>query len=227
MHNGRHIAEFYGVGALLAFSGGFLDAYTYISRDGVFANAQTGNIVLFGLNLSEGNFLRALTYLIPIVSFMLGVLVVEMLKAKFNEHPKVHWHQVILMIEMAVIAAVGFLPDSMNSAANVLVSLTCAMQVEAFRRMNGNPYATTMCTGNLRSGTDNLFQFISGGDKQKLKNALQYYGIILIFICGAGFGAVMTKALNTRASWICLISLCAALTVLKADEMSEKKGRDV
>lgn len=31
---------------LLAFSGGFQDAYTYIVRDNVFANAQTGNIVL-------------------------------------------------------------------------------------------------------------------------------------------------------------------------------------
>ena len=35
------------IGSLLALAGGFLDAYTYICRGGVFANAQTGNIVLF------------------------------------------------------------------------------------------------------------------------------------------------------------------------------------
>ena len=46
MKNGRHIAEFYGVGVMLAIVGGYLDAYTYISRDHVFANAQTGNMVL-------------------------------------------------------------------------------------------------------------------------------------------------------------------------------------
>ena len=44
MKNGRHIAEFYGVGVMLAIVGGYLDAYTYISRDHVFANAQTGNM---------------------------------------------------------------------------------------------------------------------------------------------------------------------------------------
>jgi uncharacterized protein DUF1275 len=33
-------------GLLLAGAGGFLDAYTFIGRGGVFANAQTGNIVL-------------------------------------------------------------------------------------------------------------------------------------------------------------------------------------
>ena len=39
------------LGLLLAVSGGFFDAYTYLCRGGVFANAQTGNIVLFGARL--------------------------------------------------------------------------------------------------------------------------------------------------------------------------------
>ena len=38
---------------LLAFRGGFQDAYTYIVRDKVFANAQTGNIVLMSTYLME------------------------------------------------------------------------------------------------------------------------------------------------------------------------------
>jgi uncharacterized protein DUF1275 len=36
-------------GLLLAGAGGFLDAYTFVGRGGVFANAQTGNIVLLGV----------------------------------------------------------------------------------------------------------------------------------------------------------------------------------
>ena len=32
--------------AVLAVSGGFQDAYTYFTRDKVFSNAQTGNVVL-------------------------------------------------------------------------------------------------------------------------------------------------------------------------------------
>ena len=34
------------LGAILATVGGFLDAHTYICRGKVFANAETGNIVL-------------------------------------------------------------------------------------------------------------------------------------------------------------------------------------
>ncbi len=42
------------LGILLAIVGGFLDAYTYISRNGVFANAQSGNIVLLGVKAAQG-----------------------------------------------------------------------------------------------------------------------------------------------------------------------------
>ena len=42
------------VGCLLAASGGLQDAYTYNVRDQVFANAQTGNILLCSVALSQG-----------------------------------------------------------------------------------------------------------------------------------------------------------------------------
>ena len=63
----------YGVSLALATVGGFLEAYTYVTRDGVFANAQTGNIARMGLNLAQGNILLTLRYLIPVIAFMAGV----------------------------------------------------------------------------------------------------------------------------------------------------------
>ena len=48
-----------------------------------------------------------------------------------------------------------------------------------------------MCTGNLRSGTDALFQSFSGADPDGWKKALHYYGIIGCFIFGAASGAVL------------------------------------
>ena len=43
------------IGILLAISGGLMDAYSYLFRGEVFANAQTGNILLFSVNLAQGN----------------------------------------------------------------------------------------------------------------------------------------------------------------------------
>ena len=40
----------------LTLSGGLQDAYSYFMRDGVFANAQTGNIVPMSYKLFSGDF---------------------------------------------------------------------------------------------------------------------------------------------------------------------------
>ena len=218
MSKKRHIAENFKVGALLSLVGGYLDTYTYICRDGVFANAQTGNIVLMGLRLTDGEFMRAVHYLIPILSFVVGVIVAEMIKSKFNDDPKVHWHQMTLIVEMAILLIVCFIPTSRNDLANVLVSLTCAMQVEGFRRLNGNAYATTMCTGNLRSGSESLFNYIKTKDISQRQKAIEYYSIILIFI----IGAVVTRQLGTKAVLVCLAGQLAALVILKTNEDTEK-----
>lgn len=52
MRSSKQMSESIRIGAILAVSGGFMDAYSYIQRDQVFANAQTGNILLFGVKLS-------------------------------------------------------------------------------------------------------------------------------------------------------------------------------
>ena len=71
------IYEWLEVGLCLCFIGGFLDAYTYVSRGGVFANAQTGNIVLCSAYLFDGQWRHSARYLIPVLSFLLGIFAAE------------------------------------------------------------------------------------------------------------------------------------------------------
>ena len=42
-------------------------------RGKVFANAQTGNIVLLSTHLFEGDWGQALRYLVPVLAFLLGI----------------------------------------------------------------------------------------------------------------------------------------------------------
>ena len=58
--------------AFLAVSGGFQDAYTYFTRDGVFSNAQTGNVVLMSERFMNGEVKAGLHYLIPSCCFWLA-----------------------------------------------------------------------------------------------------------------------------------------------------------
>lgn len=151
--------------AILAIVGGFLDSYSYLMRGHVFANAQTGNIVLFGVNLQKRDFTQAFYYFVPILAFAVGVILVEIIKHFYKEEHKIHWRQRIVALEFVLITVVGFIPlGQYDVVANVLISFVCSMQVETFRRVHGHPFASTMCTGNL-SGTEALCQYFKTGDK--------------------------------------------------------------
>ena len=65
--------------------GGFFDAYTFVNCGGIFANAQTGNLIFVGIDLIEGNFGEVLHYLIPIFSFVVGVLVSKFIEYRYKE----------------------------------------------------------------------------------------------------------------------------------------------
>ena len=216
------------LGGLLAIAGGFFDAYTYLCRGGVFANAQTGNIVLFGLKLAEGEWQRVLTYLLPILAFAFGVVAAELVKRRGKRKGKsdaaLHWRQVIVIAEIILLAVVAFLPQQMNMAVNTVISFVCAMQVETFRKVRGSAFATTMCTGNLRSGTEQLMIWRQTGERTAARKARHYYAIILFFICGAALGARLTEALGERALLLTCAPLLAVFVLMFREEEAHIYG---
>ena len=185
-------SESFRLSAVLSLSGGLQDAYTYNMRDGVFANAQTGNVVLMSQNFMQGNVMMGFHYMFPLLSFAVGIFVAERVENRFKNSRKVHWRQIILLIEILMLSMVGFMPEKFNMIANMLVSFSCAMQVQTFRKVHGYGYASTMCIGNLRSGTESLSRYLRNKDKKSLNKAMHFFGIILVFAIGAGIGGVLS-----------------------------------
>ena len=180
------------IALLITFSGGLQDAYTYFGRDHVFANSQTGNIVLLGAQMLDGNIQAMMRYLMPVLCFACGVFIAEQIQARYRNSRRIHWRQMILLIEIFSLTLSAFLPSQMNSAANSLVSFSCAMQVQSFRKTDGYPYASTMCIGNLRSGMDAFSRWTRTKDPQALNGFLHYLLVITVFLIGAvtGYGLI-------------------------------------
>lgn len=200
--------------AVLAVSGGFQDAYTYFTRDKVFSNAQTGNVVLMSQNFMTGNIVGGIKYLFPFLAFGLGVFVTEQINAKYKMAKKVHWRQLVLLIEIAILTIVGFMPESLNMAATVMVSFSCAMQVQAFRKVNGFAYASTMCIGNLRSGTDALSVYVRERKREQLIKAFHYFGIIFFFALGAGIGGNLSVSWGVHTIWVSSVILFISMGLM-------------
>lgn len=213
----ERISESFVLSVVLAFSGGFQDAYTYFMRDRVFANAQTGNIVLMSAAVVEGHWTVALRYLPPLLAFVLGVFLTEEIRNRYRDENRVHWRQTVLILEVLILFAVGIIPQKANVFANVLVSFSCAMQVQSFQKVAGNNYASTMCIGNLRSGTAAFFVFIKNQRREDLESVLCYFGVILVFALGAGSGAFMSAVAGARAIWLSCTVLLIAFFLMELD----------
>ena len=143
MKHSMQISESIGLGTILALSGGFMDAYSYIERGKVFANAQTGNMLLFGVNLSEGNYQTMLNYLFPVLAFALGIALADTVRTK--EPNLLHWRQISVLTETLILIAVSFLssmtanpPSTFFSCAfsNVLAANTAPAEKKARRALS-------------------------------------------------------------------------------------------
>ena len=210
MKSKKQMSEATSVMVALTISGGLQDAYSYFVRDKVFANAQTGNIVLMSEHFFSGDVRGGIRYLIPILAFALGVLIAEQLRAKFSNSKLFHWRQLIAAIEILLLFITGLLPvtKTLDPLANALTSCSCAMQVQAFRKVNGYSYAMESLSAYLRLG-----------EKRLLRQAGQYFFVILMFILGAGAGGIAAQHIGRQLIWAscALLFVCFTLMFIKED----------
>lgn len=198
----KQMSEAFCNSLFLALSGGFQDAYTYNSRGKVFSNAQTGNVVLMSQHFMEGRWQEVIRYLLPLLAFAVGVFIAERIQYRHRYAKRLHWRQGILLAEIAILFIVGFMPEKWNLPATIMVSFACAMQVQTFRKVGGYSYASTMCIGNLRSGTAALSVYFRERKSKQLEQAMYYFGIIFMFALGAGIGGNLSICYGTRMIWV-------------------------
>ena len=208
---------------LLAIVGGFLDAYTFISRDGVFATAQTGNIVLLGVYASEGDWGRALSHVPPIIAFIIGVFVAEWIKNK-SSHFLLGWERLVLIFEIIVLFIIGLIPHTIpNIIATVAVSFASSVQVSSFRKLVDSPYNSTITTGNLRSASCAAYTAITQKDYKSAVQAIRYFIIILSFLLGGFLGGLLTVIMGVKAIWGAATILVFAVILFN---IYERKNRE-
>ncbi len=215
MQRAKQISESIELGFILALCGGFMDVYSYIGRDGVFANAQTGNILLVGVNLSEGNFPMAARYLFPVIAFAAGIMLADLIHERFGS--LIHWRQVTVFLEALFLFAVSFMGADLNLLANCLTSFACGMQVESFRKIHGHGFATTMCIGNLRNALQNVDDYIITHERGFLENGALYLGVIVTFVCGAVIGNWCYERLGLHAIAVASAMLLCAFFIMFID----------
>ena len=198
------------LGILLAIVGGFLDAYTFICRGGVFANAETGNIVLVALGITNRNYKNVFMAALPIFAFVVGVIVTEIIREKSikNYSESARAEKFILIIEAIVLFIIGFIPDTVPDIfVTTTISFVSSVQISSFRRLVDSPYSTTMCTGNLTKK-----------DEAACARSIRYIIVIASFLFGASLGGILTVNFGVKSIWTCSIILFISKILFSIDE---------
>ena len=101
-----------------------------------------------------------------------------------------------------------FMPntDTWNVACVCLLSVTGAIQFEAFHQCIKTTYTSTMCTNNMRLLMESTVDFASD---TKNKRAFFFLGIILCFGLGAVVSALIGKIIATYS-----ISIVAGIYIV-------------
>ena len=201
--------------APLVFMGGFLNAYTYLTRGKVFANNQTANISKLGVNLFQQNWGGALDALYPMLACVLGAFFAEMVKNRpgIKARGPHQWQRWILGIELLVLALVGFVPDTVPHVfVNLTMSFFTAWQLSGFRKLEGWVLNSTISTGNLRSlGAYWYDAIFVEKDPAFWGRTLRFTVGVAAFVVGAFAGAGLSTVFGVRAVWFGAAVLAALL----------------
>ena len=204
--------------ALLTVANGFLDAYTFLAHDRVFANAQTGNIVLFAVGLARHDVADPSAHVWPILAFVLGIAAGWALKTPSAEVRVRHPQQLALTAQVIVLAVVALLPAATPQwTITTSISFLSALQLSLFRTVRTAPYVTIAMTGNLMRITESL-QSAARGHHADRRLAALYLALAGAFAAAAVAGALITTQLHTTAAWIPATLIAAAAAQYLVDD---------
>lgn len=211
----------FAIAFLLTFAGGFLDAYTYLLFDGIFVNAQTGNLIHLSINLLRGNYKIAGLKFLPILVFCFSIFISKLLIHKFCTNNDKKWVELILLINIFItlLIGIGFFKQNLVATVSV-ISFVCATMVTTFRTIEGAFTAPTMSTGNLRAFSENFSNAVIHHNKEELKISLRYLCILIIFCLGVVAGIISVNYLNKDAIFLSTIMFLMVLIVVNKKKES-------
>jgi uncharacterized membrane protein YoaK (UPF0700 family) len=191
---------------ILTLVAGIADAVGYITMGSVFAANMTGNTVLAGIALAQGHWLDAWRHLAPLIAFFAGAMISRLLLRLLRTPTAA------LLIEAALLAAVGFLPVAPEGAV-LIVAAAMGIQASAITHFAGSAVSTVVVTSTLARGADAVLDRLwPGGDR--IPPAAANRRLLAFTWIGYLIGAVIGALLVPFLAYPLLVPAALLLVVL-------------
>jgi uncharacterized membrane protein YoaK (UPF0700 family) len=177
--------------ALATVAGGALDAWVYLAHGQVFANAQSGNIVLMGVALAGGDVARAAMHLPSLLAFVAGLLA-SRLSGQLLKRNRLNSRNTRLGLECVMLLVLAMFVHRMPDRAVVAcVGFIAGVQITSLSHIGSWSLNTGMTTGNLSAGASALAKALTGS-AEEWPHAGAMFVLCLAFAVGAAGGAWLT-----------------------------------
>ena len=189
--------------SVLTAAAGSMDAWVYMDHGHVFANAQTGNVVMFGIHAAGGDFTAAARHVPPIMAFILG-LVSSSLAGKWLKKAGLNSRNVRLSVECILLVAVALIASRLsNAAVTACVGFIAALQITSLSHIGDVTFNTGMTTGNLRGAFSAAIAILyDPAAKKDRTRAIALGSMCLAFAAGAVLGGFCTLRFGDQTSFI-------------------------
>jgi uncharacterized membrane protein YoaK (UPF0700 family) len=197
--------------ALATTAGGAMDAWVYLAHGQVFANAQSGNVVLMGIAFAGGDLARAVTHLPSLLAFVTGLLA-SRLSGQLLKRSCLNSRNVRLGVECVMLVTLAQFSDGMpDRAVTACVGFIAGLQITSLSHIGSWSFNTGMMTGNLREGVSALVKAFTGSSEE-WSHAVILFVLCFAFGAGAAAGAWLTPRLG-GATLVPVAGLIAAVIV--------------
>jgi uncharacterized membrane protein YoaK (UPF0700 family) len=187
------------LGLLITAAGGFLDSYAFMTRGGVFAGAQSGNVVQLGIHVARWDGSEVVRLLAPILGFVAGTVLVAILGHDRFRAVVRDAMIVALVIEVALLALVGMIPvTASDTPVSALVALAAGIQLSTFRHLRQWSFSTTMTTINLVNTVTSAVNMLLAPDDADRARSKVFGAVVGAFVTGAVAGGLATRVLDER-----------------------------
>lgn len=184
---------------------GLIDAYTFIEQNKTFASAQTGNLVSLSIKVFTGKFDEVSSHITVFAGFALGAFIGQTLIDLFKWQG-LHKTQIILLFQLVLLAFLaffqGFLADSIML---FLLGLLAGYELTVFRQFRGTNVNNGIMTGNTKNMMTNLYNALFDHDKKARNTFINILTIIIVFMLGAGVGALVIKLNSELNLWVAFL----------------------
>ncbi len=221
LRSDRRAAE---VGAcILTAAGGMMDGWVYLAHGHLFANAQTGNVVLLALSVAAGRLGDAAHFVPSIAAFVAG-LFVSRLAATWLKSRRLNSRTIRLGAECVILLGLGLWAHSLSdTVVTASVGFIAALQITSLSHIGRSSFNTGMTTGNLTSAVSATVAAWLDGSAADRARAAALWSMCVAFLLGALLSGLCTHRFGDRTVFLiaALVACAVAVTWRAPDPLPE------